>query len=253
MGAPREMRRRRCIRRERTRRNATTNDDEKTTLVPRRRPTDPPRPRDAPRAPLPSPSRKSNSQRTSIKKVWRDCRRAVFSMDGNEGRLVSTRPGRVDPIASGGKRETEDESTRVRTPAPWIEHGILSLRRRAPVSNARRSKAWHSFTSARVGTRLTRYHCAIQARVHRDDRRVSTPSRGTHGTEHVVHGSRRMLWVRMEGLGRIYVGFRGGAAERGVDTVARREVRGRPSDRGARDVGGRRRYESCARWSCRRS
>jgi len=62
-----------------------------------------------------------------------------------------------------------------------------------------------------------------------------------------------MLWVRMEGLGRIYVGFRGGAAERGVDTVARREVRGRPSDRDARDVGGRRRYESCARWSCRRS
>ena len=97
-------------------------------------------------------------------------------------------------------------------PAPWIEHGILSLRRRAPVeTGARRSKASHSFTSARVGTRLTRYHCAIQARrgrVHRHrsraDRRVSTPSRGgLTGPSASFHGFRRLLWVRMEGLDRV--------------------------------------------------
>ncbi len=241
-----------------TRTNASKCDDERRREDNPRPATTTDRPTETSRraaraSPVPVPKKyQSKVPVYKPKKVWLDCRRAVFSMDGNEGRLVSTRPGRVDPIASGGKRETEDESTRVRTPAPWIEHGILSLRRRAP-RRARRSKASHSSTSARVGTRLTRYHCAIQARVHRDDRRVSTPSRGTHGTERVVHGSRRMLWVRMEGLGRVYVGFRGGAAERGVDTVARREVRGRPSDRDARDVGGRRRYESCARWSCRRS
>ena len=177
-----------------TRTNASKCDDE-------RRREDNPRPapttdrptetsrRAAPRAPL--PSRKSTSQSTR-KKNQKKCGSIVvapcFLWMGT--RADWSAHGRVDPIASGGARPKT--SARVRTPAPWIEHGILSLRRRAPVSNdARRSKASHSFTSARVGTRLTRYHCAIQARLgrvhrHRDDRRVSTPSTGTHGSERVV-------------------------------------------------------------------
>ena len=165
MGAPREMRRRRCIRRERTRRNATTNDDEKTTLVPRRRPTDPPRPRAAPRAPL--PSRKSTSHSTrkkNQKSVARSSSRRVFyGWERGQTGQHTAGSGRSDRVGQG--ESDRRRAHRVRTPAPWIEHGILSLRRRAPVSNdARRSKASHSFTSARVGTRLTRYHCAIQAR-----------------------------------------------------------------------------------------
>lgn len=101
-----------------TRTNASKRDDE-------RRREDSPRPapttdrptetsrRAAPRAPLPSPSRKSTSIKTK------------------NGHTVHT----ITKIM----------------PAPWIEHGILSLRRRAPVeTGARRSKASHSFTSARV-------------------------------------------------------------------------------------------------------
>ena len=103
-------------------------------------------------------------------------------------------------------------------PAPWIEHGILSLRRRAPVETGARTvqSVARFHECAGVGTRLTRYHCAIQAsartRVHRHrsraDRRVSTPSRGgLTGPSASFHGFRRLLWVSMEGLGRVWVGF----------------------------------------------
>ena len=104
-------------------------------------------------------------------------------------------------------------------PAPWIEHGILSLRRRAPVETGARTvqrvALFHE--CAGVGTRLTRYHCAIQASARTrpspsacivDDRRVSTPSRGgLTGRIASFHGSPRVLWGSMEGLGRVWVGF----------------------------------------------
>lgn len=176
-----------------TRTNASKRDDE-------RRREDSPRPapttdrptetsrRAAPRAPLPSPSRKSTSIKTK------------------NGHTIHT----ITKIM----------------PAPWIEHGILSLRRRAPVETGARTvqsvALFHE--CAGVGTRLTRYHCAIQAsartRVHRHrsraDRRVSTPSRGgLTGPSASFHGFRRLLWVSMEGLGRVWVGFREEARREG--------------------------------------
>ena len=179
-----------------TRTNASKRDDE-------RRREDSPRPapttdrptetsrRAAPRAPL--PSRKSTSQSTRKKKpkklFLKKCGSIVvapcFLWMGT--RADWSAHGRVDPIASGGARPKT--SARVRTPAPWIEHGILSLRRRTTLDVPKlrthsRVRGW--VQDSRVTTAPYRLGRRGRVHRHRDDRRVSTPSRGTHGSERVV-------------------------------------------------------------------
>ena len=140
--------------------------------------------------------------------------------------LAPRRAARAAPVPVPKKYQYKNQKKNGHTihtitkimPAPWIEHGILSLRRRAPVETGARTvqSVARFHECAGVGTRLTRYHCAIQAsartRVHRHrsraDRRVSTPSRGgLTGPSASFHGFRRLLWVSMEGLGRVWVGF----------------------------------------------